>query len=59
MSSYFEWKTVTIGLTVNINKIEIVKKRIDGETKRELFVIPDDFNIVYSDALIILRVEKI
>jgi hypothetical protein len=38
-----------VGLIANINKIEIVKKRIDGEIKRELFVIPDDFNIVYSD----------
>tara|TARA_B100000902_G_C26580990_1_gene561147 strand:+ start:47 stop:220 length:174 start_codon:yes stop_codon:yes gene_type:complete len=46
-------------LIAKTNKIEIAKKRIDGEIRSELFVNPDDFNIVYSDVLINFTVVKI
>ena len=38
---------------------EIVKKRIEGEIKSELFVNPEDFSIVYSDVLTSFTVVKI
>jgi hypothetical protein len=46
-------------LIAKTNKIEITKKRTNGEIRSLLFVNPDDFNIVYSDVLINFMVVKI
>tara|TARA_B100001564_G_C20320145_1_gene525370 strand:- start:3 stop:182 length:180 start_codon:yes stop_codon:yes gene_type:complete len=37
----------------------MIKKRIDGDINKDLFVTPEVLSIVYSDVLIILIVEKI
>ena len=49
----------TSGFITKTNNTETVKKRIDGEIKRELFVNQVDLNIVYSDVLINFTVVKI